>query len=98
MENHNEEQDDMNIVFELQEATEIVDEVQTPVASIDLNEELCDKLIKFTLPKVSASIIGVKYECMEQMILLKTMDPKKVKETPADNRDCCTHESRMQTL
>ena len=43
METDNEEEDNMNVVIELEEATEMVDEARTPVASINLDEVLCDK-------------------------------------------------------
>ena len=66
METDNEEQDDLNEVFELEEATKIVDEAQTPVASINLNEALCDKLLNFPSPKVSVSRTGVKSMCMKR--------------------------------
>ena len=80
----------MNLVTELVEATEIVDEAHTPVESINLDEALCDKLIKFPSPKVSASREGVKSTHIDQMILLKKMDRKRLKENPADDNNCCT--------
>ena len=92
MDTDNEEQDDLNVVFGLEEATEIFDEAQTHVASINLNEAPCDKLINLPSPKFSASMTGVKSTCMEQMTLLKKMDPKRLKEKPTNNNDCCTHE------
>ena len=92
MDADDEEQDDLNEVFELEEEIEIVDGVKTPVASINLNEALCDKLLNLPSPKVSASRTGVKSACIKQMMLLKKMDPKRLKDKPANDSDCCTHE------
>ena len=94
MDTDDEEKDDLNTLFELEEATEIVDELQTYVASINLNEALSDKLIDFPSPKVSASRKGIKSMHMEQMMLLKKMDPKRLKEKYANNSDCCNHECK----
>ena len=63
----------------------------TLVESINLDEVLCDKLIKFPSPKVSASRRGIKSMHMEQMVLLKKMDPKIFKDKPANKTDCYTH-------
>ena len=94
METDAEEEDNMNLVMELEEATEIVDEVQIPVASINLDEASCDKLIKLHSLEVSASRAGVKHVHMDQMILLKKMDRKRLKENPADDNDCCTQQCK----
>ena len=61
---------------------------------INLNEALCDKLIKLSSPKFSTSITGVKFMQMEHVILLKKMDPKTLKETPAYDSYCYTHECK----
>ena len=52
---------------------------------------MCDKLIKLSSPKVSASRIGITYMRIEQMILLKKMDSKRLKEKTPDNSDFWTH-------
>ena len=52
MEFDDEEQDHVNIVHELEEASETVDEVQTPAVSTNADEVLCDKLINLPSPKV----------------------------------------------
>ena len=80
--------------MELEEATAMLDEVQIPVEAINLDEALYDKLVKFTSPKVSVSRVVVKSLCMDQMILLKKMDRKRLKEKPADDNDCCTHQCK----
>ena len=64
METNNEEQDYLNAVFELEEAIETVDRAQTPVASTNLDEVSCDKLLNLPSPKVSASRTGIKFACM----------------------------------
>ena len=75
----------MDLVMELKETTEIADEAQTPVTSINLNEASCDELIKFPSTKVSASRTGIKSTHMDQMILLKKMDRNRLKEKPTDD-------------
>lgn len=92
MKTYYEEHDDLNVVYELEEATEIVDKMQNTVESTNLDESLCDKLINFPSPKVSASRRGVKSMHMEQMVLLKKIDPKIFKDDPANKIHCCTHE------
>ena len=69
--------------------------MQTPVAAISLDEALCDKLIKLPSPKVSASRAGVKSIRMDQMILFKKMDRKRLKENPGNYNDCCTHQCKL---
>ena len=92
IETDNEEQDDLNAVLEVEEATETVDEMKTHVTSTNLVEASCDKLLNFPSSKVSASRIGVKSARMEQMMFLKKVDPKIFKDEPANKSDCCTHE------
>ena len=92
METDNEEQDDLNAVFELEESTWIVDEVQTPVAWTNLDELLCDKLINLPPPKVSVLRSGIKSQHIENMTLLKKIDPKRLKANPENKSDCCTRE------
>ena len=70
-----EEQDDLNVVFELVEETEIVDEAQTHIESTNLDEASCDKLINLPSPKFSALRIGIKSMCIEQMTLLEENKP-----------------------
>ena len=43
MKSDEEEDSNMNLVMELEEATEMVDEAQIPVEAINLDEALCDK-------------------------------------------------------
>ena len=63
------------------------DEEQIPVESINLDEVLCARLVKFPSPKVSTSRTGIAHACMDQMILLKKMDRKRLKENPEDDND-----------
>ena len=79
MKTDNEEEDNMNLVMELEEATEMVDEAHIPVEDINLDEVLCDRLVKFPSPKVSESRSCVVHTHMDQMILLKKMDRKRLK-------------------
>ena len=53
------------MVFELEEATETVDEVQTNVASANVDKVPRDKLLHLPSPKVSASRTGIKSEYVE---------------------------------
>ena len=94
IETDNEEQDDLNRVRELEEATETVDEAQNHVASTNADESLCDKLLNLPSPKVSVSRAGIKSMHMEQTMLLKKMDPKRLKDEPGNNNDCYTHECK----
>ena len=92
METDNEDQDDLNVVFELKEATGTVDEIKIHVASTNSDEVLCDKLLNFPSHKVSASRTGIKSTFMEQMMLLKIMDPKRLKHESSNKSDCCNYE------
>ena len=56
---------------ELEEVSETVYEVQTPVSSSNVDEALYDKLLNLHSPKVSVSTIGVKSMHIEQMVLFK---------------------------
>ena len=87
MEIDNEEQDDGDRVYELEEALETVDEVQNPVGSANTDEALSDKLLNFPSPKVSLSRTGVKSIRIEQMMLLKKMDPRRLKDEHASKND-----------
>ena len=58
-------------MHELKEASETVDEVLPLVASTNVDESLCDKLLNFSPPKVSVSRTGIKSACMEKMTPLK---------------------------
>ena len=49
--NDNEKQDDVNRLFEFEEASETVYELQTHVESTNADEELCVKLLNLTSPK-----------------------------------------------
>ena len=49
----------------MEEASETVDEVQTPVALANADEALCNNLLNFPYPKVALSTVGVKSACME---------------------------------
>ena len=55
--------------------------------AINLDEASCDKLVKFPSPKVSMSRTGIAPMHMDQMILLKKMYRKRLKENPADDND-----------
>ena len=94
MEIDNEEPDDRDRVCELEEVSETVYEVQTPVASSNVDEALYDKLLNLHSPKVSVSRIGVKSMHIEQMVLFKKMDPRRLKDKPASKNDCYTHECK----
>ena len=60
MEIGDEEQDDGDKVFELEEASSTVDEVQTPGVPANADEVLCNKLLNLPSPKVSLSRAGIK--------------------------------------
>ena len=65
MEIDSEEKDDRDSVFELEEASTIVDEEQTPVVPDSINEASCNKLLNLSSPKVVLASTGVKQTCME---------------------------------
>ena len=71
MEINDEERDDGDRVYELEEASETVDEVKTHVVPANSDEALCNKLLNFPSPKVALSRTGIKSTCMEQMMFLK---------------------------
>ena len=48
--NTNEDKDDINRVHELEDASETVDEAQTPVTSTNVDEALCDNLLNLPTP------------------------------------------------
>ena len=91
METDDEEDNNMNLVMELEEATEIEDEVQIPVEAINLDEALCSRLVKLISPKVSVSRTCVEPTRTEKMKLLKKMDSKRLKEKRTNKNDHCTH-------
>ena len=66
--------------------------MQTPIASINVDESLCNKLLNLPSHKVSASRTGIKFACMKQMMLLNKMDPKRLKKKRANKSNFCTHE------
>ena len=92
MEVDNEEQDNGDRVFELEEASLTVDEMQTPVAPANTDEVLCNKLLNLPYSKVALSRTDIKPTHMEQMLLLVKMDPRRLKENPENKNYCCTHE------
>ena len=94
METNNEEKDNVNRVCEFEEASETFDEAQNPVASANADEASCDKLLNVTLPKVSVSRAGVEFACIEQMMLLKKMNPRRLKDKPTSKNDFYTHERK----
>ena len=55
---------------------------------------MCARLVKFPSPKVSTSRTGIAHACMDQMILLKKMDRKRLKENPTDDNYFCTHQCK----
>ena len=94
MEFYTEEHDDGDRVFELKEVWSTVDEAHTPVAPANMDEVLCDKLLNLPSPKVALSRTGIKLMCMEQMLLLGKIDPRKLKEKSENKNDCHTHECK----
>ena len=60
MEIDNEEKDNGDRVYDLEEALETVDKVQTHVLPVNINESLCDKLLNLPSTKVALSRIGIK--------------------------------------
>ena len=58
-------------MIELEEATEMVDEVPNPVVAINIDEAINDQLLKLPSPRVSVSRTGVTSTHMDQTILLK---------------------------
>ena len=65
MEIDNEEKDYGERVFELEEASAIVDEVQTYILPANVDEVLFDKCLNLLSPKVALSRTGIKSTCME---------------------------------
>ena len=92
MESGNEEDSTTNLVMELEEADEIAPEEKIPVKAISTDEFLCERLAKLPLPRRSASRNGITSLCMDQMIILKKMDYKRLKENHMDDHDCHTHQ------
>ena len=90
----NEGQDDREIVFELEEASQIVNEVQTTVVSTNACEALRYEFLNFPCPKVTLSRADAESRRMEQMALLKKMDPHRLKEKPENENDFCAHECK----
>ena len=60
MEIDSEEQDDGDRFFELEEASETVDESQTPLVPANIDEALCNKFLNFPSPKVARTRTGFK--------------------------------------
>ena len=94
METDNKEDNNMNLVMDLDEATEMEDEVQITVEAINLDEVLCARLLKFYSPEVHVSITVIASTCMDRIILLKKMGRKRLKENPTDDNDCYTHQCK----
>ena len=65
MESDNEEYNNMNLVMELAEATEMVDEAHIPVEAINLDDASCGRSLKLPSPKFSASRTGAASMCMD---------------------------------
>ena len=92
MESGDEEDSTTNLVIELEEVDEILPEEQIPVEAINIDDFLCEILVKLTSPRRSVSRNGIVSLCVDQMILLKKMDLKRLKENPEDDHDCHTHQ------
>ena len=60
MEIYNEDKDDGDRVYELEDASTTIDEVQTLVAPANSDESSCDKLLNLPSPKVDLARTGVK--------------------------------------
>ena len=69
METDNEEQHDDNRVRKLEEASETIDEAQTPIGSANADEALCHELLNSPSPEFSVSRSVIKSSCTEQMML-----------------------------
>ena len=71
---------------------ENVFEVETvPSHVVALDEETRAKLVKLPKTKVSQTRIGIISTCMEQMVLLDQIDPRRLKLKLENKADCCTH-------
>ena len=79
MESGNEEDSTSNLVMELEEVHEIVEEEQIPVEAINTDEFSCERLAKLPSPRQSVSRNGVASLRVDQIILLKKMDRKRLK-------------------
>ena len=77
MEYDNEDDTTSNLVMELEEATEMVDEVPNHTVAINIEEAINYQLLKLP-PRVSVSRTGIASTCMDQMIHLKKMDRKRL--------------------
>ena len=87
MESSNEEDSTTNLVMELEEVDEISHEEQIPVEAINTDEFVCERLDKLPSPRQSVSRNGIASLLMDQTILLKKMDRKRLKETHVDYHD-----------
>ena len=90
----NENPDNEEIIMDTEEASSTVEEASIPDEPSHLNEELCNKFLDFPPPEVSLARAGVKSFCIEQMILLRKMDPRSLKEKTKHKDNCYTHECK----
>ena len=67
------------ITLDQEEASSPVEEASIPAEPVNLNEELCDKLLDSAPPKVSLSRVGVKSVHTEHVVLLGKMDPTRLR-------------------
>ena len=70
----------------------MIDKVPNPDLPINVNEVMNDQLLKLPPPRVSVSRTGIASTCMDQMILLKKMDRKRLKENLIDDKVFQTHQ------
>ena len=71
MECDNEDDTTSNVVIELEESTEMVDELPNHDVPINIDETTNDQLLKLPSPRVSVSRTGFASTHMDQINLLK---------------------------
>ena len=76
--------------LELEDAS-TTEEAPTPVATASLDSLLCHKFLDLPAPKVALSRTGVKSMRMEQMLLLRKMDVRRLMKRLGNKHDCHTH-------
>ena len=88
------DEDDENVGMALEEAPDAftMEEVESDNDPEPMDEMTMDKLRKLHEPRESRNRIGVASACMQQFALLSKIDPKRLKENPSNDFDCCAHE------
>ena len=78
-------QDNEDAIMDLEEKSSPVEEASIPAELVNLNEVFSNKLLDSPPPKVSLSRAGVKSACMEQMVILGKIDPRRLNDNPKHN-------------